>query len=620
MLLFIVFIIYTVLLLRKHDILNDNKHEFLQCYDEFIEKYERDEYYTKNEYNNWRDKHNYFKRTIGDYKHHIERIMKYRNKIKPFKKIIDDYLNIFRVSQEYEKKINNLHKLFNNGLTVINLRNKAFIEKELETNNEFFNNQDRLSARQRRTIITDEDNNLVVTGTETDITPTIVGKTRYILEKGYAKPEEILLLTFDAKAKDELEEKIIQYTGIHARTFHDFGNEIIEQASDRLPSLHNTAWDDTVLQKTMEGFVKNHIMDPKFANLVNQYFDYYLNPMGNPYEFETKEEINRYLKKLKLPTFRGELVKSPAELSIANFFYFNNVNYLYTQEYTIGTYDDRHGLYKPDFTLSDHNIWIEHIEIDANCNTGPDTNRDEYMDLWYWKRKIHEKNNTELIETYGYEHQEDTLIESLREKLLVRGVKYEPKSKKEIFKRLSTLGDVTAFTSLLIKFLSLYKSSTLSFHEIEEKARNHLLSQRYVVFLELFKTIYQDYELLLRDSGSIDFEDVIYEAISRIEKGEYKSKFKYILVDGFQDISQSRIKLLTSLIKQKPDTKTFFVGHEWRSIGFTGSSLSLVTIFERYFVPFEIIMLDETLGDNEQTLKRELAKTAGSSFPWTLFW
>ncbi len=331
-------------------------------------------------------------------------------------------------------------------------------------------------------------------------------------------------------------------------------------------------------------------------------------------------EFKWTISKLELFTFRGERVKGPVELSIANFFYFNNVNYLYTQEYTVGTYDDRHGLYKPDFTLSDHNIWIEHIDIDDNCNTGPDTNRDEYLDSWYWKRKIHEKNNTELIETYGYEHREDTLIESLKEKLVVRGVKYEPISKEEIFKRLASLGDVTAFTRLLIYFLSLYKSSTLSFQEIEEKARNHLYGQRYVVFLKIFKPIYQDYELLLHDSVRIDFEDVIYEAISHIEKGEYKSKFKYILVAGFQDISQSRIKLLKSLIKQKPDTKTFFVGHEWQSKGFTGSDLSLVTIFERYFVPFEIIIHDETLRDNEQTLKRDLGKTAGSNFPWTLFW
>ena len=127
---------------------------FLQCYDEFIEKYESDEYYTKNEYNIWRDEYNYLKMIIDDYKYHVERIMEYGIKIKPFKKIIDDYLNIFRVSQEYEKKIDYLHKLFNNGLTVINFRNKAFIEKELETNIEFFDNQDGLSDWQRQIIIT----------------------------------------------------------------------------------------------------------------------------------------------------------------------------------------------------------------------------------------------------------------------------------------------------------------------------------------------------------------------------------------------------------------------------------------------------------------------------------
>ena len=394
---------------------------------------------------------------------------------------------------------------------------------------------------------------------------------------------------------------------------------MIEQASGGLPSLHDTARSEALLQNTVEGFVKNNITDPNFANLVNQYFAYYLKPMGNLYEFKTNEEINRYLK-LKLLTFRGEQVNGPAELSIANFFYFNNVNYVYEQEYTGGTYDDSHGLYNPNFTLSDHNIWIEHIDIDENCNTGPDTDRDAYLDSWYWMRKIHEKNNTELIETYGYEHQEDTLIESLKEKLVVRGVKYEPISMKEIFKRLSTLGDVTAFTRLLIEFLRSYKSSTLSFQEIEEKARNHLLSQRYLLFLKLFKPLYRDYELLLHDSGSIDFEDVIYEAISHIEKGEYKSKFKYILVYRLQDSSKSHIKLLKSLIKQELVTKTFFIGYERKSIGFTGNDLSLLTFVERSFVPIEIMIQDEILRDKEQILKCDTVKTLGSSFPWTLFW
>ena len=141
-----------------------------------------------------------------------------------------------------------------------------------------------------------------------------------------------------------------------------------------------------------------------------------------------------------------------------------------------------------------------------------------------------------------------------------------------------------------------------------------------VLFLKLFKPIYRDYELLLHNSGSIDFEDVIFEAISHIEKGEYKSKFKYILVDGFQDSSPSRIKLLNSLIKQEPVTKTFFIGRECQSIGFAGNDLSLVTFFERYFVPFEIMIQYETLRDDEQTPKCDLVKTAGSSFPWTLFW
>ena len=54
----------------------------------------------------------------------------------------------------------------------------------------------------RRAIVTDEDATLVNAGAGTGKTSTIVGKVDYLLRRGLARPEEILVLAFGKKAQE----------------------------------------------------------------------------------------------------------------------------------------------------------------------------------------------------------------------------------------------------------------------------------------------------------------------------------------------------------------------------------------------------------------------------------
>jgi len=56
-----------------------------------------------------------------------------------------------------------------------------------------------LTVGQREAILHDEENALVVAGAGTGKTSTIVGKVGYLLNAGFARPEEILLLAFTRK-------------------------------------------------------------------------------------------------------------------------------------------------------------------------------------------------------------------------------------------------------------------------------------------------------------------------------------------------------------------------------------------------------------------------------------
>ena len=82
----------------------------------------------------------------------------------------------------------------------------------------------------------DPDNTLIVASAGSGKTSTIVGKVGYLLEKGLAKPSEILLLSFAKKVKDEritmtaiviigdvIKPKSYEYSKLYDKTFsHGF--------------------------------------------------------------------------------------------------------------------------------------------------------------------------------------------------------------------------------------------------------------------------------------------------------------------------------------------------------------------------------------------------------------
>ena len=185
--------------------------------------------------------------------------------------------------------------------------------------------------------------------------------------------------------------------------------------------------------------------------------------------------------------------------------------------------------------------------------------------------------------------------------LSVRGVSFNQLPDEQIYRSLKGLGEVSLFVGLLSKFLFLFKSSTLTINDVRAKARISPFSSRYLAFLDLFEPIYHDYCELLNSDDRIDFDDMINEAIKHIENGLYTSKYKYILVDEFQDISQSRYRLIKSLLESNPESKLFCVGDDWQSIyRFSGSDLSIMTSFDNYFEFNEKMYLQETFRFNDK--------------------
>ncbi|MFO1089945.1 MAG: UvrD-helicase domain-containing protein [Hyphomicrobiales bacterium] len=290
-----------------------------------------------------------------------------------------------------------------------------------------------------------------------------------------------------------------------------------------------------------------------------------------------------------LRTLQGERVKSYEELQIANWLYRNGIEYEYEPVYEYKIPGTGRRDYQPDFRLKDSGIYIEHFgvrrEIAATGRerlfTAPFVDRDEYLSGMAWKREVHAKHGTTLIETYSYERQEGRLLTTLTEKLKPY-VTLKPRSADAIYDRVIELAQVDDFCKLVGTFLRKFKSGSYTLKGCLAKSDKMQLGNRGKAFLRVFSAVFEEYQKRL--GNRIDFEDMILRAARYVETERYVSPFRHILVDEFQDISQSRARLLKALKAQHPDTRIFAVGDDWQSIfRFAGSDIHLMRCFGSEF-------------------------------------
>ena len=170
-----------------------------------------------------KEKYKELKFYINDFK-----VKKYTSKVENLRKefiVLDDYFDIIEDYKEYFEKLNSL---LLSEEEVKNL-NKEYVEKELNENKEFFSNIDgkSLDEQQRRAVVIDEDNNLVVAGAGSGKTLTISGKVKYLVEKKNIDPKDILLITFTKSAAKEMTERVNKVgIEVEATTFHSLGLKI----------------------------------------------------------------------------------------------------------------------------------------------------------------------------------------------------------------------------------------------------------------------------------------------------------------------------------------------------------------------------------------------------------
>ena len=85
---------------------------------------------------------------------------------------------------------------------------------------------------------------------------------------------------------------------------------------------------------------------------------------------------------------------------IANWLFYNGVQYRYEERYQHRTADEEHRQYKPDFYYPELDLYHEHFALDAQGIPPPDF--EGYWEGVLWKRQTHKELGTSLFETTSH--------------------------------------------------------------------------------------------------------------------------------------------------------------------------------------------------------------------------
>ncbi len=489
-----------------------------------------------------------------------------------------------------EKKIHLLVKYARWNSNLTRYFQERYIQKQLDLHKLFFDRVESnpLTDRQRRACIIDDDNNLLLAGAGTGKTSVMIGRAGFLVESKQALYKEILLLAYGRQAANELDERIrdkLTTDEIKAATFHRIGLSIISQVERRKPSLSVFVEDEQAKAKWVQTCLENLLnKHGSYRTLILNYFSKYYYVEKNEFDFATLGDYYQYLNDNDIRSLKGDKVKSFGELYIANWLFYHGIDYQYETAYQYQVVTVEHRQYKPDFYLPEYDIYIEYYGIDEEGNTAAYIDKATYHAAIKWKSTTHEQYKTQCITlTYG-QHKQGVLLSSLQRNLSTLEVDYQLLPIESILASLKETGRITVLAQLFSQLIGLYKSTCVddaNKSDIIERAED---SKQINKALELLKPILSAYNDYLAARNEIDFEDMISKAINYVESGLYKSPWRYIMVDEFQDISNARARLIKALRDSHKGCSIFAVGDDWQAIyRFNGADLRLTTHFAQYF-------------------------------------
>ncbi len=482
--------------------------------------------------------------------------------------------------------------------------NNTQLQNALVSDKAFFETIEKspLTDEQIEAVVCFDNRVLLVASAGSGKTSTMVAKCGYALKHGYFEQDKILLLAFNSDAADELRKRIHQrfaqhslpYQDLSIKTFHAFGLEVIGKCLEKRPSIPSwleSGRDITTMMEIVDELKDKNSKFRMYWDFFRIVFCHDLPKFGkeadNPDSWDPEKQSKGFW------TLNNEVVRSRGELLIANWLFYNGVNYKYEAPYKYDTANADYGQYTPDFYFPDIDTYLEHWALD---NKGePPSEFTHYKRDMAWKKSLHEKHKTRLLETTMADLWSGKAFDYLTKSLTELGITLDPNPDRNAPGRKPIKNE--RLIRIFRSFLTHVKSNRLTIGILKKHLRTRVsgdFQYRHRMFLMLFELIWSAWDNKLKSEQSIDFDDMINLATDLIEQGRWISPYELIMVDEFQDLSQSRTRLLHALLSQ-PDQYLFAVGDDWQSINrFSGAHLGVMTDFEAIFGESTILKLENT--------------------------
>lgn len=470
--------------------------------------------------------------------------------------------------------------------------NELTLRAELRDRRKFFDAIEKspLSEEQARAVVCFDSRVNLLAAAGSGKTSVMVARAAYAIARGFVCPEKVLLLAFNRAAASELQERIderfaaagISSEGVRASTFHAFGLDVIGRATGRKPRL--APWLDSGQDMKMLEQVVDELRD---ANGSFRYkwdlFRFMFASTPSEIDSGTPDAYDSSTGESGFRTFNGEIVRSAGERMIADWLFINGVNYVYEQPFIVDVSDESHSQYHPDFYYPDVDVWHEHWALDSNGE--PPASFEGYAESMEWKKEIHRKHGTNLVQSTWYDVVYGDGLQRLQNELATHGVEFDWNPDREIPGDAKPL-QFADLIRLVRTFMTHVKSNSLDEVAVEARLEGEcrrLRGYRTRLFLDLYWPIHLQWDRLLRNQNYVDFEDMLVLAANHLEAGNVDPGYELILVDEFQDVSQARARLIRGLV-QHPGRFLLTVGDDWQAINrFAGADISVMMEFDEWF-------------------------------------
>lgn len=169
---------------------------------------------------------------------------------------------------------------------------------------------------------------------------------------------------------------------------------------------------------------------------------------------------------------------------------------------------------------------------------------------------------------------------------------------KETINRLTLEGHVFRTPRSIRDQISRWKNGLVAPEEAFQQAGNNI--ERRIV------SVYREYERSLRRANALDFDDLIARVVELFSthgdiQRQYSSRFRYILVDEFQDTNPIQMAMIDAL--QSEHGNLFAVGDDDQSIySWRGARVEHILNFENLYNDTRVIRLEQNYRSTQMIL------------------